>query len=271
MGRDVNEPGEGRGGWPDMTIEAPSPAAAQGIVHTRLERMERGFDAAHFLSLIATAEFFSLVFAYIYVAYIVLFRGGGVHGPLVIIGQVIACHDRACGRVDHVPRANASCISSGRTFCSGVRHQLFTVPVAGQRAQLHDGADRGFVARGIVVLRLACRGSVRIRPRRLAGFAAIRSRSAGRAGESAGRGGRISAAAVRHSGHLRLAEAGTAAHFRPDVSVRHCRLLSSDAGLVEFAFYIPAGCRTHVERRDRMLFDRADAAGLPQGSDDSEF
>ncbi len=73
-----------------MTIEAPSPAAAQGIVHTRLERMERGFDAAHFLSLIATAEFFSLVFAYIYVAYIVLFRGGGVHGPFVIIGQVVA-------------------------------------------------------------------------------------------------------------------------------------------------------------------------------------
>ena len=34
-----------------------SQAAPPAVVHTRLERVEAGYDAAHFLSLIATAEF----------------------------------------------------------------------------------------------------------------------------------------------------------------------------------------------------------------------
>src|SRR3984885_5606804 len=53
-----------------------SQAAAQAFVHTRLERIEAGYDAAHFLSMIATAEFFSFLFAYLGVAALVIFRGG---------------------------------------------------------------------------------------------------------------------------------------------------------------------------------------------------
>ncbi len=59
-----------------MTMEAQSSAAAQGMVHTRLERMEQGFDAAHFLSLIATADFFGSIFAFAGVAAFVIFYGG---------------------------------------------------------------------------------------------------------------------------------------------------------------------------------------------------
>jgi hypothetical protein len=63
-------------------------AAPQAVVHTRLERVEAGYDAAHFLSLIATAEFFTLVFAYLGVTAWVMLRGGGVHDPRIIAGQV---------------------------------------------------------------------------------------------------------------------------------------------------------------------------------------
>src|SRR5579864_6061089 len=66
-----------------------SQAAAPAVVHTRLERVESGYDAAHFLSLIATAEFFTLVFAYLGVAALV-FRGGGVHDPQIIAAQIAA-------------------------------------------------------------------------------------------------------------------------------------------------------------------------------------
>jgi hypothetical protein len=67
-----------------------SQAAAQAFVHTRLERIEAGYDAAHFLSMIATAEFFSFLFAYVGVAALVIFRGGGVHNPQIIAGQIVA-------------------------------------------------------------------------------------------------------------------------------------------------------------------------------------
>jgi hypothetical protein len=67
-----------------------SQAAAQAFVHTRLERIEAGYDAAHFLSMIATAEFFSFLFAYLGVAALVIFRGGGVHNPQIIAGQIVA-------------------------------------------------------------------------------------------------------------------------------------------------------------------------------------
>src|ERR1700730_18896941 len=67
-----------------------SKAAAQAFVHTRLERIEAGDDAAHCLSMIATAEFFSFLFAYVGVAALVIFRGGGVHNPQIIAGQIVA-------------------------------------------------------------------------------------------------------------------------------------------------------------------------------------
>jgi glycine/D-amino acid oxidase-like deaminating enzyme len=67
-----------------------SQAAPPAVVHTRLERVEAGYDAAHFLSLIATAEFFTLVFAYLGVAALVMFRGGGVHDPQIIVAQIAA-------------------------------------------------------------------------------------------------------------------------------------------------------------------------------------
>ncbi len=68
----------------------PLQAATHAFVHTRLERMEAGYDAAHFLSLIATAEFFSFVFAYLAVAALVVFRGGSVHNPEIIAWQIVA-------------------------------------------------------------------------------------------------------------------------------------------------------------------------------------
>ncbi len=71
-----------------MTMEAQSSAAAQGMVHTRLERMEQGFDAAHFLSLIATADFFGSIFAFAGVAAFVIFYGGKISGPLAVAGQI---------------------------------------------------------------------------------------------------------------------------------------------------------------------------------------
>ncbi len=67
-----------------------SQAAPPAVVHTRLERVEAGYDAAHFLSLIATAEFFTLMFAYLGVAALVMFRGGGVHDPQIIAAQIAA-------------------------------------------------------------------------------------------------------------------------------------------------------------------------------------
>jgi hypothetical protein len=67
-----------------------SQAAADTFVHTRLERIEAGYDAAHFLSMIATAEFFSFLFAYLGVAALVIFRGGGVHNPQIIAEQIVA-------------------------------------------------------------------------------------------------------------------------------------------------------------------------------------
>jgi hypothetical protein len=67
-----------------------SQAAPRAVVDTRLERVEAGYDAAHFLSLIATAEFFTLVFAYLGVAAWLIAWGGGVHSPQIIAGQIAA-------------------------------------------------------------------------------------------------------------------------------------------------------------------------------------